>query len=90
MEHVSRSLLSLYRDTPQHGEWIVTCLQGAWRGLVGDRLAAACRPVAWKGGRLTLQVFEAEWFNCLQEMKTELVERLQALAGDEIRDIEIR
>ena len=90
MEHISRSLLSLYRGTPQHKEWVVACMRGAWQGIVGDRLARVCRPAAWNDHRLTIEADDPEWVRCLTEMKGDLMQKIRPFAGDEIREIEVR
>lgn len=90
MESLSGVLFSLYRGTPQHGEWVVACLQGAWSGIVGDRIARACRPVSWNDYRLVIQVEDADWKQNLRALEGELLAKVRSASGNEVRELSIK
>jgi hypothetical protein len=85
MEPVSATLFSLYRDTPQHSEWVVACLDGAWQGLLGEKIGTACRPRDLRREELVIEVFEEAWLPVLSDMKTELLSRIRSTTSGEIR-----
>jgi hypothetical protein len=85
MELLSTSLLSVFRGTPNHGLWITACLQGAWPGMVGEKLAAVCRPALLSQAELVVEVLDPDWLPVLSGMKKELLTRIRAFAGDEIQ-----
>ena len=90
MEPLSRILFSLYRGTPQHGPWVVACLEGAWAAILGDKLARVCRPVSWENYRLTIAVPDQEWSESLQGLKEDLLARIRHATGHEVRQISFR
>ncbi len=87
MEPVSTVLFSLFRGTPQHEEWVVSCLGGAWPGLLGDRLAAICRPLALKKSRLVVEVTDPLWSQALVDLQEQILAKLQAATGGEVRSL---
>jgi predicted nucleic acid-binding Zn ribbon protein len=87
METVAALLYGIFRGTPQHSDWIVACLQGAWPGLVGERLAVVCRPAALADGRLKIEILDADWAVALRSMDKELLAKLQAATGGEVTRI---
>jgi len=89
LEPVSNILFSLYRGTPQHEEWILACLQGAWQGIVGERLAEVCRPAALKGTDLIIEVADAPWMKALKGLKGEITEKLRTATLGEVRSISL-
>jgi predicted nucleic acid-binding Zn ribbon protein len=90
MESLSSVLFSLYRGTPQHGEWVLACLQGAWSGIVGDRIARVSRPVSWNDYRLVIQVDDADWKQNLSALEGELLARVRSASGNEVRELSIK
>ena len=90
MEPLSKILFSLFHGTAFHDEWIVGCLQGAWAGLLGDRIGKVCRPAAVRGRELVVEVSNASWLPILSGMKPELLERIHSVAGDEVLQISFR
>lgn len=84
MESISNTLFSLYRGTDLHGPWVTACLQGAWPGLVGEKMAKVCRPVALEGAELGVAVYEESWFPALMSMRQEILERVQSFAGHDV------
>ena len=89
MEPVSSVIYTLFRGTPRHAEWIVACLEGAWPGLLGERLAAMCRPVGLEGARLEIRVLDAAWVEPLRGCSGDLLERIQQATGNEVRSIKL-
>jgi hypothetical protein len=90
MESVSTILFSLYRGTPLHPEWVVACLAGAWKGLLGERVANVCRPRALNRAELVVEVLEKEWLPALASMKQELLFRIGRATGGEVRRLSFR
>ncbi len=90
MESVSNTIYTLYRGTPFHCEWIVACLDGAWNGVLGDRIANTCRPVALRNSDLVVEVMEKAWFPVLSGMKQELLQRIHHATGGEVRQLIFR
>jgi hypothetical protein len=78
---VSAVVYSLYRGTPHHSGWIVACLTGAWCGIMGERIAAACRPVSLRGNELVVEVTDGAWFPALSGMKNELLRLIRTATG---------
>ena len=89
MESVSGILYTLYRGTPRHGEWVVACLDGSWQRLLGERLAAACRPHYLERSELCIEILDPAWEQALQGVKKELEEKLCAATGGEVRRVRL-
>ncbi len=81
-------IYSLFRGSPRHAPWVVACLEGAWPGLLGERLAAMCRPAALEGATLRIRVLDKVWLEPLRDCSADLLERIRRTAGDEIRSLE--
>ena len=90
MEPLSRVLYSLYRNQPEHGSWVVACLEGAWAGILGEKLSKVCRPVAWDNHRLIIEIQDQEWLESLQGMKGDVLARIREATNDEVREISFR
>lgn len=89
MEPVSSILFSLYRGTPQHEEWILACLQGAWRGIVGERLAEVCRPSAVKGSELIIEITNSSWVKTLKGVRRDMADKLRIATFGEVQSISL-
>jgi len=87
MESLAKILVSLYRDTPSHDEWVVACLEGSWSGLVGEKMAQVCRPLAMRRKELTIEVLDPAWLGTLRGLKPELLKRLREAAGSEVLSV---
>jgi hypothetical protein len=87
LEQLCSVLFSLNRGTPRHGEWVIACLAGAWSRLIGDRLAAACRPVRFKNSELTIEVLSINWEEAVKSVKLELIEKLRTATAGEVKSI---
>jgi predicted nucleic acid-binding Zn ribbon protein len=87
MESISSIIFTLFRGSPQRGEWVIACLEGAWRGLVGDRISQVCRPLSFNNSCLTIEVLDAAWEEPLRGMKPELLLRIRQATGDEVREL---
>ncbi len=90
MEPISSILFKIYRGTPQHSDWMVACLQGAWPALVGERLAHVCRPAAFSKSSLVIEILDADWEGALRSMKKELLEKLRLATADEVLQLSFR
>lgn len=89
MERAFDILFSLQRGTSSHGQWVVECLRGSWSRLVGDKLAAVCRPAEVKDSILVIEVTDRAWLNTVRGMQTELLSRLSSGTGGEIKRLKI-
>jgi hypothetical protein len=70
-------LLEIYRGKPLHNDWVIACLEGAWTKLVGDRLAAVCRPVSLKDSKLIVEILDPEWEDAVKGVQSALQQKLQ-------------
>ena len=77
MDQLFEVLLSLHKGTPQYGEWVVACLEGAWPRLVGDRLAKACHPVRFSGSELVIEMMDNDWTDAVQHLKPRFLDKLR-------------
>jgi hypothetical protein len=87
MERLFGILCSLYRGTPQHGEWVVECLKGSWPKLVGDKLAVVCRPIALADTILKIEILDDAWEDALRSLKSELQDKLKAMTAGEVKTV---
>jgi hypothetical protein len=89
LEQLFDVLLSLHRGTPQYGEWVVACLEGAWPKLVGDRLAKVCRPVRFVGSELAIEIMDSGWTEAVKSLKPIFLKKLQTSTSCEIKSISV-
>ncbi len=89
MKSIGSVLFTMYRGTPQHAEWIMACLEGAWPSLIGDRLAASCRPLRVEESRLTIEITDPEWEDALRSMQADLLDRIRTATFGEVSAISI-
>ena len=87
MKPVSHVIYSLYKGQPNHGQWVVACLEGAWPKLLGARLAAACRPAFFEKSDLRIEIFDQEWEQAARSVKQALLEKLRAATASEVKSI---
>lgn len=87
MESISCILFSLYRDTPFRQDWLLSCLDGAWSGLFGGRIAAVCRPLSLRDGRLTVVVTGEHWRPALADMRAEMLRRISLMTAGEVAEV---
>jgi uncharacterized membrane protein len=90
LERVFGILFTLNRGTTNYEEWVIACLEGAWPKLVGDRLAAVCRPAAFKDSELVVDVLDKNWAEAVQSVKSPLVDKLQVATAGVVKAIAIR
>ncbi len=60
----------------------LAAVQAAWRGAVGERVAAVASPVAERAGTLTIECADAVWAQELDLMQDRLLERLREELGE--------
>jgi hypothetical protein len=89
VEQLCGVLFSLHRGTPRHGDWVIACLAGAWSRLIGDRLAAACRPVRFKNSALTIEVLDIAWVEAVKSVTPELMEKLRIATAGEVKSVSV-
>jgi len=87
LEPVFGMLFSLFKEKPNHGQWVIACLEGAWPKLLGDRLAAVCRPVRFENADLLIEILDREWDQAVKSVKPALLEKLQAATANEVKTI---
>jgi predicted nucleic acid-binding Zn ribbon protein len=87
MEPLSGILFGLFRGSPQHGDWVVACLEGAWPALVSERIALVCRPARFEASKLTIEITDAAWDEPLRQMAPELLQRIRQGTADEVREL---
>jgi hypothetical protein len=80
-------LFSLNKGKPNHGEWVIACLQGAWPKLLGERLAAVCRPARLEGTDLRIEILDPSWESAVKSVKAALLDRLRDATADEVKTI---
>jgi predicted nucleic acid-binding Zn ribbon protein len=61
----------------------LAALQSAWSETVGERIAAAARPVEESGGAVVISCADPVWAEELDLMQDQLLERLRERLGDE-------
>ena len=89
MEPLYRVLFSLYKDEPQYGNWVISCLQRAWPNLVGLGLSNSCRPVSLNNKVLTVETADGAWRAAIRSLEQEILKKLQTETGLEIRKIDV-
>jgi hypothetical protein len=87
MDRVSNILFSMFRHTPHHGKWVVSCLEGGWKSILGHTIAKVCRPIALRGSMLIVEIKDPVWEPVLQGMKDELSDRIRRASAGEVRKI---
>ncbi len=62
-----------------------------WPRVVGDTLAAHCRPLSLDGTRLVIAVDESAWATQIRYLERELIARLaEVVGGPPVASIEVR
>ncbi|MBN2318602.1 MAG: DUF721 domain-containing protein [Acidobacteria bacterium] len=89
MDRAFDILFSLQRGTSRHGLWVVECLKGSWPRLVGDKLAAICRPANLKDTVLTVEVTDGAWLDTVRGLQAELQDKLSSVTGGEVKKLKI-
>jgi hypothetical protein len=89
LEQLFGVLLSLHRGTASYGDWVIACLSGAWSRLLGDRLAAACRPARFDGSKLVVEVLDSDWTEAIKSVQPELLEKLKAATAGEVKSVSV-
>ena len=90
MEPISRLLYRIYEGTPHHAEWVVACLEGAWKGILGESLALACRPDRFRDGKLTIVVEDPAWEEALHGLEVKFREKLQSATSGLVQEVAFR
>ena len=60
----------------------LAALQGAWAGVVGERIAAVTSPVSERGGEVIVSCSDSVWAQELDLMQAQLLERLRERLGE--------
>ncbi len=89
LESLFGILFALHKNTPEHGKWVLACLEGAWPKLLGDTLAGVCRPAEFKDSVLFIEVVDKDWEDTLSSMKSELQGKLRTATAGEIKKVHI-
>jgi predicted nucleic acid-binding Zn ribbon protein len=89
MDRAFGILFSLQRGTSHHGKWVVECLNGSWAKIVGEKLAAVCRPVYLRDSVLKVEVIDDAWMDAVRSMRLELQHKLYNDTCGEVKEIRI-
>jgi hypothetical protein len=89
LEKLFGVLFSVGRGTPRHGEWVVTCLQGAWPKLIGERLATVCVPASFDGSTLVIEVKDPQWEEAVRSVRPALLDKLRTATAGEVNKIRV-
>ena len=89
MEPLFNVLFTANREMANHGEWVVACLKGVWPKLLGDRLAAVCRPVRFENSKLIIEMLDSDWADAVKSVKPSLLDKLRATTAGEVKAIAI-
>ena len=88
---VGDSLDRLSRSLSGVGAQPLVSVFTEWPKVVGDTLAAHCRPLALDGTRLVIAVDEPAWATQIRYLETELLGRLaEVVDGPPVASIEVR
>jgi hypothetical protein len=87
LEPLADVLFSLYRGQPDHGPWVVACLEKSWIRLLGEKLAAVCRPVRLDGSNLVIEIRDREWEPAVRSVASALLDKIQAATAKEVKTI---
>jgi len=60
----------------------LAALQGAWKEVVGEQIAAVANPVAERAGEATVSCADSVWAQELDLMQEQLLERLRDRLGE--------
>ena len=89
MEKAFGILFSLQRGTARHEQWVVQCLDGSWNRLVGEKLAAVCRPACLKNSELKVEIIDDAWIDTVRSMRLELQERIRQATCGEVTSLRV-
>jgi predicted nucleic acid-binding Zn ribbon protein len=88
---VGESLDRLTRSLSGVGAQPLASVFTEWPKVVGETLAAHCRPLSLDGTRLVIAVDEAAWATQIRYLETELLGRLaEVVEGPRVASIEVR
>ena len=88
---VGESLDRLTRSLSGVGAQPLASVFTEWPKVVGDTLAAHCRPVSLDGTRLVIAVDEPAWATQVRYLETELIARVaEVVGGPPVQAIEVR
>jgi len=81
MEQLGSFLPGFLRSVAKDEETALTFLDALWPEIVGQRLAAQCRPVSLKEETLTVMVQTETWRNELMAMKSLMISAVKKFWG---------
>ncbi len=90
MESLARILYSLHKGTPQHGQWVVACLEGAWSHVVGEGLAKVCRPASFKDSELLIEILDPGWEKPMRDVRADMELKLCSATGGVVRRVKLK
>lgn len=80
-QRLSVSLDAVARDLGGTGGPALVALMQRWSALVGEQMAAHCRPIALQHGALTIGVEDATWGAQLRWLEADVLNRLSEGLG---------
>jgi predicted nucleic acid-binding Zn ribbon protein len=84
MEHISQSLEGLLKKLELDKRILGWGVLGIWEEVVGPRIAANAKPVAYRDSKLFVQVATTIWMHELSFMKGEVLKKLNARLGEKV------
>jgi hypothetical protein len=69
---------------------VLACLEGAWPGLLGDRLAAVCRPALLDNSELVVEILDRDWEEAIKSIQRVLLKKLETVTSGDIDSISFR
>jgi len=84
MEHISLSLEGLLKKLELDKRVLGWSVLGVWEDVVGPRIAANAKPVAYRDSKLFVQVATTVWRHELCFMKEEVLRRLNTRLGERV------
>jgi hypothetical protein len=83
MEPANKALWSALKRVARP-ERPLDLLRAIWSVVLGPRMAAHTRPVAWNKGTITIEAFEPEWRTQLEQMTGEIRKQINRWWGTEL------
>jgi hypothetical protein len=88
---VAELLSAVFHGTPTEKRLKEGSIWLVWDSAVGKQIASRARPVSFRAGTLTVTVTSAPWMQQLTFLKKGIMDKLNALLGDElVRDIYLK
>jgi predicted nucleic acid-binding Zn ribbon protein len=84
MEHISQSLEGLLKKLELDRRVLGWSVLSIWDEVVGPRIAANAKPVAYRDSKIFVQVATTVWMHELSFMKREVLGKLNERMGEKV------